>query len=109
MKLLVDNQLPAALAVYLRWRGHDCRHVLELGLDEAGDRELWEHACRENSVMVSKDEDFVFLANRPGDVGRLLWVRLGNCRNAALLSAFARAHEEIVAAFEAGQRVVELR
>ena len=37
MKLLIDNQLPAALAVHLRSRGHQCAHVLELGLDEASD------------------------------------------------------------------------
>lgn len=109
MKLLVDNQLPAALAVYLRWRGHDCRHVIELGLDEVSDLELWRYAAVEKSVLVSKDEDFVFLANRAGDDGRLIWVRVGNCRNAALLSAFDRGHDDVVAAIEAGQRIVELR
>lgn len=30
--------------------------------------------------MISKDEDLLFLANRPGDKGRLVWVRLGDCR-----------------------------
>ena len=32
MKFLVDNQLPTALAQYLRERGFDCQHVLEAGL-----------------------------------------------------------------------------
>ncbi|HXE55295.1 MAG TPA: DUF5615 family PIN-like protein [Tepidisphaeraceae bacterium] len=109
MKLLVDNQLPAALATYLRWRGHDCQHVLDIGLGEAKDIELWDRATREGAVVVSKDEDFIFLANRPGDAGRLIWVRLGNCRNAALIDAFNRAHDALVAAIHAGQRIVELR
>ncbi len=34
MKFLVDNQLPTALAQYLRERGFDCQHVLEAGLGE---------------------------------------------------------------------------
>lgn len=109
MKLLVDNQLPGALAVWLRWHGHDCRHVIDVGLDEASDLDLWRRAAQDKSVLVSKDEDFVFLANRPGDDGRLIWVRLGNCRNAALLSAFEQAHDAIVVALEGGQRIVELR
>ena len=60
-------------------------------------------------MLVSKDEDFLFLANRPRETGRLVWVRLGNCRNVALLAAFDRMHDRIVSALEAGQRIVELR
>ena len=41
MRFLVDNQLPVALAVYLREKGLDCEHVLELGLAEASDAELF--------------------------------------------------------------------
>ena len=59
--------------------------------------------------MVSKDEDFVFLANRPGDTGRLRWVRLGNCRNVPLLAAFDRTRDAIIGAILSGQRIVELR
>ena len=36
-------------------------------------------------MVVSKDEDFLGLAMRPGDSGRLLWIRTGNCRTAPLL------------------------
>jgi hypothetical protein len=36
------------------------------------------------------------------------WVRLGNCRNDALLEAFAASFETIFAAFDSGQTVVEL-
>ena len=109
MKLLVDNQLPAALAVHLRARGHECMHVIDLGLDEASDAELWIRCAAEAWVLVSKDEGFVFLANRSGDKGRLIWVRLGNCRNPALLEAFDRVHDDLVSAIDAGQRIVEVR
>jgi predicted nuclease of predicted toxin-antitoxin system len=109
MKLLVDNQLPAQLAAHLCRKGHDCRHVLDLGLEEATDAEIWSRAAREGEVVVSKDEDFIFLANRPDDTGRLVWVRLGNCRNAALIAAFDRVHDDLVRALEAGQRIIEVR
>jgi predicted nuclease of predicted toxin-antitoxin system len=109
MKLYIDNQLPLALAVHLRGWGLDCIHVLECGLNEADDLEIWKRAGDENRIVVSKDEDFIFLANRPGDQGRLIWVRLGNCRNPALLAAFDRAREALLRALGTGQRIVELR
>ena len=59
MRFLIDNQLPLRLAVHLRGRGHECTHVLDAGLDEASDLELWAHAVREGQVMIAKDEDFV--------------------------------------------------
>ena len=84
-----------------------------LGLDASGlhlfdDRDLWARALADARIVVSKDEDFLYLANQPGDAGRFLWVRLGNCRNDALLTAFARSFDTIVAAFDSGQTVVEL-
>ena len=109
MRFLVDNQLPIQLARFLLGRGHDAVHVAEVGLDEASDKEVWELATREGRVVVSKDEDFFFLAHRPEDQGALLWIRLGNCRKAALVEAFEGALDKVVAAFESGQRVVELR
>ena len=109
MTLLVDNQLPLQLALHLRGWGCGCIHVLEIGLHDTDDVEIWERASDEGWIVVSKDEDFIFLASRPRDVGRLIWVRLGNCRNATLLAAFDRARAALVHAITSGQRVIELR
>jgi predicted nuclease of predicted toxin-antitoxin system len=109
MKFLVDNQLPPLLSKYLQQHGHDSAHVADLALDEADDLDLWEYCIREGSILISKDEDFVFLAWRPGDIGRLLWVRLGNCRNPALIDAFNVKYDGLITAFESGLRIVELR
>ena len=64
MKLLVDNQLPAALARYLTDNGFDCRHVQDIGMDASDDREIWELAKSERMVIVTKDEDFALMADR---------------------------------------------
>lgn len=109
MRLLIDNQLPFQLAVFLRWRGHDCVHVCDEGLAQATDLAVWQHAAQDNRIVVSRDEDFVSLANRPDDLGRLIWVRLGNCRNTRLLETFDRLHDQLVAAVEDGQRIIEVR
>ena len=106
---MVDNQLPVALTRWLTAQGEDAVHVLELGLDATPDTEIWTRAAAENRIVVSKDEDFFHLANRNGDTGLLLWVRVGNCRVAALLSRFAAQWPAVQQGFASGQRIVELR
>ena len=109
MKLLVDNQLPVTLAHYFISLGHECQHVGALHLDTASDAEIWQYACHQGSVVVSKDEDFLYLASRAESTARLLWVRLGNCRTGALIEAFERSWPRIEQALLSGERVVEVR
>jgi predicted nuclease of predicted toxin-antitoxin system len=85
VKFLVDNQLPSALAHFLRSRGLDCQHVLDVGLAEAPDSEICRYAEDQGRIIVTKDEDFLYLASRPKSQIKVLWVRLGNCRTKTLL------------------------
>ena len=94
MKFLVDNQLPATLAEYLRQRG---------------DREICRYAETEDRVVISKDEDFFYLAKQRAARIRVVWVRMGNCRTAVLLAAFERSWNRIEACLEAGDLVIEVR
>ena len=109
MKFLVDNQLPGALARFLTERGHPSLHVLDLKMDEAKDVRIWNRITKNGLGLVTKDEDFLHLANRPGQTGKLLWVRIGNCRKQVLLRSFQRELPRIVRAFGEGQRIVEIR
>lgn len=109
MKFLIDNQLPAALAGWLLTKGADAVHVVELELDTATDRRVWDRAATESRIVISKDEDFFHLANRPDDHGRLLWIRIGNCRRTALFALLDTRWSAIEEAFASGQRIVELR
>lgn len=108
MRFLVDNQLPRQLVRYLEERGHDAVHVVGIGLEAADDVIVWIRAFEDRRVVISKDEDFFFLANRPGDAGSLLWLRIGNCRKEALFAVLDRSLGTIVEAFASGQRIVEL-
>ena len=109
MNFLVDNQLPPVLARFLTEHGQAGKHVLDFSLDETPDAAVWSYALQHDMVVVSKDDDFLHLASRPGDQGRLVWVRIGNCRKQALLEAFAKALPQVVAALNGGSRIVELR
>jgi predicted nuclease of predicted toxin-antitoxin system len=109
VKFLVDHQLPVALARFIASQGHQAEHVGDLGLKEADDRVIWQRAGAHGLVVVSKDEDFTFLAGVPGGTGKLVWVRIGNCRKQVLLEAFRAQLPGIVSELEAGSQIVELR
>lgn len=110
MTLLVDNQLPVALARYLAANGWECAHVQDVGLDAAEDRTIWQYAKERGLTIITKDEDFQALANWQGSIPpQVVWVRLGNCRKAALLEAFSKILPELRGLLAAGDAVVEIR
>lgn len=109
MKFLVDNQLPEALSRCLSSSGCDCKHVEDAGLAAATDAEIWRYANENECTVISKDEDFLYLANASESKARFIWVRLGNCRTSVLLAAFERLWPRVEASLKAGDRVVELR
>ena len=109
MNFLVDNQLPEALSRFLCEHGHPSFHVLNLQMDKASDLAIWSHATENDWVVVSKDDDFLHIANRPSDAGRFLWVRIGNCRTQTLLRTFGEQLDSIVRAFGESVRIVEIR
>jgi predicted nuclease of predicted toxin-antitoxin system len=109
VRFLVDNQLPIALARFLAARGCDCDHVTDLSLGSASDSVIWHYAHQNGLIVISKDEDFLYLATGPEDKARLVWVRLSNCRNHVLLANFDRSWPRIEALLNAGDRVIGLR
>jgi predicted nuclease of predicted toxin-antitoxin system len=86
----------------------DVVHVQRLGWDEKSDLYLWRFSSRENRIVITKDEDFFNLANRPGDRGRVLWLRVGNLTTKRLIAIFELEWTAIIQSFERGSRIVEL-
>ncbi len=56
--------LPVMLATYLRERGFDCQHVLDVGLTQALESEICAYAELEGRIIISKDEDFFYVAKQ---------------------------------------------
>lgn len=57
-RLLLDQGLAPAVAAILRAQGWDVVHVMELGLAQADDPAIMEHALRNGMVCVTLDHDF---------------------------------------------------
>jgi predicted nuclease of predicted toxin-antitoxin system len=109
VNFLIDAQLPPALARWIGSQGHQATHVFEIGLQAASDDAIWEHARKENAVVVSKDEDFVdrwLTSQRPVT---LIWLRKGNCSNHALLVWLEPLWPEALKRLDQGEQLIELR
>lgn len=107
MRFLIDAQLPPALARWLGLRGHDAVHVADAGLLAGTDAAIATLAVQERRVLVSKDEDFLLL--RLPDRFVLLWLRIGNATNRALLDWLEPRWPEVERLLASGERLVEVR
>jgi predicted nuclease of predicted toxin-antitoxin system len=85
-------------------------HVQDIVMGATDDRVIWEYAKAHDMTIVTKDEDFQLMADRQGSIPpRVVWVRLGNCRKAALLQAFATLLPDLRTLLDDGGRVIEIR
>jgi len=78
-KLLFDQNLSPKLIKRLADLYPDSDHLDWLGLGTADDTVVWEHAKRNNFVVVTKDADFADLSVLRGFPPKVLWIRRGNC------------------------------
>lgn len=110
MRLLVDAQLPPALARCLSAHDHPSDHVVDLGMDAAADRVIWQWAERERAVIVTKDEDFaIWRIAHNSDAPQVVWLRLGNTRRSELLDRMEILLPRLVDSLERGESLIEIR
>jgi predicted nuclease of predicted toxin-antitoxin system len=99
MKLLFDQNLSPKLVQRLADLFPDSVHVQSVGLDCAGDDQVWEHARLNGFAVVTKDEDYSDLSVLRGSPPKVIWIQLGNCKTAEVEAAF-RARFADIEAFE---------
>lgn len=107
-RFLVDAQLPPALARKIAALGHEAAHVLDVGLLECSDRQIWDYAVTNGAVIITKDEDFAIRASVSKAPPPIVWVRIGNCPNARLLAWFEAELPAVIAALGSGTSLVEI-
>lgn len=97
MKFLLDAQLPKRLSEFLKWKGHDSIHTLELpNKNRTTDNEINDISIKEKRVVISKDLDFIeslIVSNKPY---KLIYIAMGNSSNKELLNIFSKNIDNIV-------------
>jgi len=109
VRFLVDTQLPAALAHWLRERGHKAEHVLEVNLAQSKDTPILRYAQEPQAVIVTKDEDFAEWVRRGRPGPPVAWLRIGNSSKRDLLDWLEPILPVLVRKLEEGERLVEIR
>ena len=109
MKILIDAQLPPGLKVMLAAAGHEANHVVDVGLRDADDAQVWEYAVRERIAVLTKDEDIAARRLREPLGPTIIWLRVGNCSRAALVRWLTPLLDSIEALVDAGEGVIEVR
>jgi predicted nuclease of predicted toxin-antitoxin system len=109
VRFLVDTQLPAALARWLREKGHEADHVLDVNLAQSKDTPIWRYAHEHGAVIVTKDEDFAEWVRR-GRLGpSVVWLRIGNSSTRNLLVWLEPLLPLIIQQLEQNDRLIEVR
>jgi predicted nuclease of predicted toxin-antitoxin system len=106
---LIDANLPVALAAAIEGLGHTATHVFQVSDERAPDRDIWCLARQNRQVVISRDRDFADLAMGSVDGPPVIWLRLGNVRKSVLIARIANDMPKLVAALNAGERLIELR
>jgi predicted nuclease of predicted toxin-antitoxin system len=97
MRLLFDQNLSFNLVDRLADLFPDSDQVRRLGLDQADDRAIWEHAKRSGFVLVTQDSDFADLAALLGPPPKVIWLRCGNQTTKAV-EELLRKHARVIEA-----------
>jgi predicted nuclease of predicted toxin-antitoxin system len=108
VRFLIDAQLPPVLARELTVIGHPSQAVRDLGLREADDELIWNHAAAQQLVIMTKDEDFARRVCQTPEGPSVVWLRIGNCSNRALLDHLVPLLTDIVERIHLGDRIVEV-
>jgi predicted nuclease of predicted toxin-antitoxin system len=106
----VDAQLPPSLAPWLtEMFGASAQSMRLLGLRDAEDLQIFEAAKQAgDTVIISKDSDFIELIVQRGVPPRLLWVTCGNLTNRRLREVFLKLFPEALRLLTNGESIVEI-
>jgi predicted nuclease of predicted toxin-antitoxin system len=108
--LWIDAQLSPYLAPWISSGYYDveARAVRDLGLREAGDREIFLAAREADAIVLTKDRDFVTLLELLGPPPQVLWITIGNTSNAHLREVLSKSLSPAFALLRKGEPLVEI-
>ena len=109
MRFLIDQNLPIRLVGVLTKLGHEADHVKSLGLAANDDMEIWRRASLLSAVVISKDKDFLTLAQRNLDGPGFVYLNVGNCSNETLYDIVRRDWSIVIGHLTDTTSVVEVR
>ena len=90
MKIFANENLFEPIIHYLKSRGHDVLSIRDAGLSGISDDEVYQRACRDNSVIVTMDKDF----------SRMFRFQPEKCGGIIVLKVYKRTVDETLSIFK---------
>lgn len=82
--------------------------VKDLGFLRSKDSEIFNEAKRQNTIIMTKDIDFLRLLEQYGPPPAIIWITSGNTSNANLKEILKKNLTKIVTLLENGEPLVEI-
>jgi predicted nuclease of predicted toxin-antitoxin system len=109
MRIWVDAQMSPAIATWITSNyAVTAVAIRELGLRDAEDKEIFEAARQEKTVVMTKDSDFMLLLDKLGPPPQVIWVTCGNTSNARLKEILTNTLSKALDLLNLGEKLVEI-
>ena len=110
MIIWLDAHLSPGIVVWITATFDITAYALrDVGLRDAEDSEIFEAAKAQEAIIITKDSDFVDLANRFGAPPQIIWLTCGNTSNSRLKEILNARFLEALAILRSGEVLVEIR
>ncbi len=97
MKLLFDQNLSHNLVPQLADLYPNSQHIRLLGMGNASDETVWNHARLNRFAIVSKDQDFFHRSMLLGHPPKVVWLNIGNCTTADINALLQERQPDLLA------------
>ena len=109
MNIWLDAHLAPALASWMNARFEVTATALrDSGLRDSSDREVFLAARKAGAVVMTKDEDFVYLLEQLGTPPQIIWITCGNTSNARLQAILTKAAAKTFELLKIGEPLIEI-
>ena len=109
MTIWIDAQISPAIAIWIETNFPVKASALrDLGLRDSEDLEIFEKARKADSVVLTKDSDFVSLLDRFGPPPKIIWLTCGNTSNANLKIILSKTLADAIELISHGEEIVEI-
>ena len=95
MKLLIDQNISFRITKDLSDTFNGFQHILDCGLLNCEDPDIWLYAKKHNFSIVTYDSDFYDISLLWGQPPKIIWLRTGNLRTKEIANLLIKRKEII--------------
>jgi predicted nuclease of predicted toxin-antitoxin system len=101
VKLLLDENLSRRIVPFIQDTYPDSTQVALIGLEQAKDYVIRQHAIDNGYVIVTQDADFYEMSLIHGQPPKIIWLKTGNQSKTAMIKTLRDNRQAIVQALTA--------